>query len=162
MNSAKKIVGLTTLKGITQRLRREGKTIAFTNGCFDLLHLGHVSYLEAAKKNNRLLIVGLNSDASVKKIKGKGRPVVAQRQRARILASLACVDYVTIFNESTPLKVIQTLRPDILVKGADWKARQVVGAREVACYGGKVEFIKYLDHFSTTNLIKKIQRLCVY
>jgi len=161
VNSRNKIVGLKKLKGIIQRLRRKGQTIAFTNGCFDLLHIGHVSYLEAAKGNKRVLIIGMNSDASVRKIKGKDRPIVSQQERSRVLASLGCVDYVTIFNDETPLNVIKTLRPDVLIKGADWKTKEVVGAREVVATGGKVEFIKYLDNFSTTNLIKKIQGMCV-
>ena len=160
MNSKKKIVSLKNLAASTERLRRQGKTIAFTNGCFDLLHMGHVSYLEMAKKDNRVLIVGMNSDASVRKIKGNNRPIVAQAERARVLAALGCVDFVTIFNEQTPLKVITTIKPDVLIKGADWKNKEVVGAREITAHGGKVEFITYVDHFSTTKLVKKIQGMC--
>ena len=155
-----KIVGLEILKGKLARHRREGKQIAFTNGCFDILHLGHVSYLEAAKGKNRILIVGLNSDASVKRLKGPDRPINSQKARAYVLAALSFVDYVIIFNEDTPLRLIKSVKPDVLIKGADWKGKEVVGSDVVKQSGGKVEFIKYITSYSTTNTIAAIQKTC--
>ncbi len=157
-NSQYKIVSLNTLKKNISHLRRQGKKIAFTNGCFDIIHAGHVSYLEAAKKKGRVLVVGLNSDRSVRRIKGPQRPIVGEKERARVLGALGCVDYVTMFREDTPLKLIRALKPDVLIKGADWKGKPVVGQDVVRPYGGRVEFIKYLPQFSTTNVIKKIRR----
>ncbi len=158
MNTDKKIVSLAALKRNISRLRRQGKTIAFTNGCFDILHYGHVSYLESAKKHNRVLIVGLNSDSSVKKIKGSKRPIIKQKERAVLLAALACVDFVVIFKEETPLNLIRAVKPDVLIKGADWKNKTAVGSDIVKSYGGKMEFIKYLSNFSTTNIIETIAK----
>ncbi|MCR4337089.1 MAG: D-glycero-beta-D-manno-heptose 1-phosphate adenylyltransferase [Candidatus Omnitrophica bacterium] len=157
MTSFQKIVTLPSLRRRIPHLRSQGLTIAFTNGCFDILHLGHVRYLEAAKKKNRVLIVGLNSDASVRKIKGPTRPVNSQEARAGVLAALSCVDFVVIFKEHTPYKLIQTLEPDVLIKGADWKGKEVVGADVVKARGGRVELIKYVDGCSTTDIIKKIE-----
>ena len=156
MNFRKKIVSLRSLKRIIVRFKKQRKTIAFTNGCFDILHYGHVSYLNAAKKPNRVLVVGLNSDASVQRIKGTGRPIVSEKSRAAVLASLACVDYVVIFREDTPLGIIKTLKPDILIKGADWKQKDIVGAEIVKSHGGRVEFIKYEEHFSASSIIQSI------
>ena len=156
MDSQKKILSLNTLKKTLARLRKNGKTIAFTNGCFDILHAGHVSYLEAAKKKGRILVVGLNSDHSVRRIKGPGRPIVGEKERAQVLSALNCVDYVTIFNAQTPLKLIQVVKPDVLIKGADWKNKTVVGQDIVEKNGGRVELIKYLPRFSTTKIIDKI------
>ncbi len=149
---------MEALKRRIPRLRRQGKTIAFTNGCFDILHRGHVQYLEEAKHKNRVLIVGLNSDSSIRKIKGPRRPVVPQKARAAVLAALACVDYVMIFNEETPARAIGELRPDVLIKGADWKGKGVAGGDIVRRYGGKVEYIPYVPGFSTTRLIQAIYR----
>ena len=161
MNSQKKVIDkLATLQKIILRLRKQGKTIVFTNGCFDILHLGHVSYLEAAKKPNRILIVAVNSDGSVRKIKGKNRPIARQGERARVLAALACVDYVTIFNEETPYRLIKALKPDVLIKGADWKGKDVIGRDIIKPYGGKVELIKYLNRYSTTRIIQTIVAKC--
>lgn len=160
MNIKNKIVSLNQLRRIVGTLRRQKKTIAFTNGCFDILHAGHVQYLEKAKKKNRILIVGLNSDSSVRKIKGPKRPIVCEKARAYILAALNMVDYVVIFNEETPYRVIKTLEPDILAKGADWKGKAVVGEDVVLKRGGKVELISYLDNFSTTNIIQSILKNC--
>ena len=157
MNSQNKIVTLSKLRKIVARLHRR-KKIAFTNGCFDILHFGHTGYLEKAKKPDRLLIVAVNSDASVKKLKGKGRPVNAQRERTRVLAALSCVDFVTVFREQTPEKTIQALKPDILIKGADWEGKEITGARFVRSYGGKVEFIPYINGFSTTKIIRAIAK----
>ena len=138
--------------------RKRGQAIAFTNGCFDLIHAGHVSYLQKAKGNGRLLIVGLNSDRSVERIKGANRPIQNQQNRAAVLAALECVDYVTIFSEDTPYKLIDALRPDVLIKGADWKGKEVVGREVVEANGGKVEFIKYIEGQSTSQIMDKIIR----
>ena len=147
-----KILSLPALLKKLPALRRQGKTIAFTNGCFDLMHIGHVKYLEEASKGNRVLIVGLNSDASIHRIKGPSRPIVVQKSRAAVLAALESVDFVVIFNEATPYKIIAAIKPDILIKGADWKGKSVVGEDLVK----KVEFVKYIQGFSTTNIIEKI------
>jgi len=147
-----KILKLPALLKQLPTLRRQGKTIAFTNGCFDLMHIGHVKYLEDAGKGNRVLIVGLNSDVSIRRIKGPSRPIVVQKSRAAVLAALESVDFVVIFNEDTPYKTIATIKPDILIKGADWKGKIVVGEDLVK----KVEFVKYIKGFSTTNIIEKI------
>lgn len=152
-----KIVSLSQLKSKVSALKRAGKTVAFTNGCFDILHYGHVSYLEKAKKRGRILIVGLNSDASVRRLKGPARPVNPQLARASVLAALESVDYVTVFNEDTPEDLIRAICPDVLIKGADWKGKPVAGADTVKAHGGKVEFIKFVDHFSTTGIIKAIK-----
>ncbi|MDZ4241743.1 MAG: D-glycero-beta-D-manno-heptose 1-phosphate adenylyltransferase [Candidatus Omnitrophota bacterium] len=148
------------LKRQVARLRRQGRTVAFTNGCFDILHAGHVSYLEAAKKKDRVLIVGLNSDASVKRIKGPKRPVVGQKERAKVLAALGCVDFVAVFTEDTPYKLIAAVQPDVLVKGADWKGRDIAGSDIVKKRGGRVELIRYLPSWSTTNIIEAVRQTC--
>ena len=147
-----KILKLSALLKKLPALRRQGKTIAFTNGCFDLMHIGHVKYLEDAGKGNSVLIVGLNSDISTSSIKGPDRPIVTQKSRAAVLAALESVDFVVIFNEDTPYKTIAAIKPDILIKGADWKGKSVVGEDLVK----KVEFVKYIKGFSTTNIIEKI------
>ncbi len=158
MNTKSKIVKLSTLKKRIAQLRRRRKKIAFTNGCFDILHAGHIHYLEGAKRANRILIVGLNSDRSVRKIKGAKRPVVKEQQRASVLAALACVDHVILFGEETPLKLIEAIRPDILIKGADWKRKGAVGSESVKAYGGKIEYIKYLPGRSSTDIIKRVKK----
>ncbi len=139
-----------------EQLKKERKTIAFTNGCFDILHAGHVSYLEKAKNFADILIVGLNSDNSIKRLKGAKRPINSERDRAIILCGLSCVDYVVIFEEDTPIKLIKTIKPDILIKGADWKEKAVAGCDFIKSYGGKCQFIDLLDNHSTTNIIEKI------
>lgn len=158
MAISSKIVGLSKLKTELVRLRKAGKTIAFTNGCFDILHVGHVTYLEKSGKGNRVLVVGLNSDASTRRLKGPTRPVNPQKARAAVLAALESVDFVTIFNEDTPLKLIKALQPDILIKGADYKNQTVVGSDVVKARGGKVEFIKFVDNFSTTKIIEALKK----
>ena len=158
MNTKSKIVKLATLKKKIAQLRRRRKKIAFTNGCFDILHAGHVHYLQGAKKADRVLIVGLNNDRSVRKIKGAKRPIVKEQQRASILAALACVDHVILFGEETPLKLIEALKPDILIKGADWKRKGAVGSESVEANGGKIEYIKYLPGRSSTDIIKRIKK----
>ncbi|HNV23941.1 MAG TPA: D-glycero-beta-D-manno-heptose 1-phosphate adenylyltransferase [Candidatus Omnitrophota bacterium] len=161
MNLSQKIVSREFLKKKIRLLRQQKKTIAFTNGCFDILHAGHVSYLQKAKGKNRILIVGLNSNSSVKKIKGPNRPIVAEQERAFVLAGLSCVDFVTIFQEETPYDLIKYIQPDILIKGADWKEKQAVGADLVKARGGKVEYITYLPHCSSTRIIETILKKCV-
>jgi rfaE bifunctional protein nucleotidyltransferase chain/domain len=155
-----KIIGLSKLQKELARLRKNGKTIAFTNGCFDILHLGHVTYLEKSKKGNRVLVVGLNSDDSVRRLKGPSRPVNPQKARAAVLAALESVDYVAVFHEDTPIKLIQALRPDVLIKGADWKGKPVVGGDVVKTYGGKVEFITFVENFSTSKIIDRLNTRC--
>lgn len=156
MNTQNKIIKPDVLKRKFASLRKSGRKIAFTNGCFDILHFGHVSYLEKAKGRNRILVIGLNSDQSVRAIKGPRRPIIAQEGRARLLAGLACVDFVVLFDEPTPQSLIAFLKPDILIKGADWQGQEIAGAAEVKSSGGKVEFIEYVDGFSTTNIIRDI------
>ncbi len=160
VNFKKKIVSRAALKKIVARERKKGKTIAFTNGCFDIIHYGHVSYLTSAKKDKRVLVVGVNSDASIRAIKGPHRPIITEKARAAVLAAFACVDYVTIFKEPTPYRLIKALQPDILVKGADWKGKAVVGSDIVRQRGGKVEFIKFVDRYSTTEIIESILKKC--
>ena len=137
-------------------LRREGKRIVFTNGCFDLLHPGHVHTLTQAKALGDVLVVAINSDASVKRLKGERRPILNQEERAVMLSALAMVDYVTIFAENTPREVIRLLLPDVLVKGGDWGADAVVGREVVEANGGEVVLIPYQAGFSTTDIIERI------
>lgn len=154
----KKIKSTNALKAIISRLKKNGRKIVFTNGCFDLLHYGHVKYLEDAKDKGDILVVALNSDSSVRKIKGKNRPLVCQQDRARILAGLESVDYVVLFKENTPLETIKQIKPDILIKGADWKKCDIVGADFVLSHKGKVSTVPLLKNRSTSNLIKKIAK----
>ena len=142
---------------MVRRLQRRGESVALTNGCFDLLHAGHLRYLEQTKRLADVLIVAINSDASVRRLKGPSRPYVPAQDRARLVAALKPVDYVTLFSESTPIRVIRALRPDVLVKGADWKGKGVVGRREVESWGGRVVLMPYLKGRSTTSLVEKIQ-----
>ncbi|MDD2751542.1 MAG: D-glycero-beta-D-manno-heptose 1-phosphate adenylyltransferase [Candidatus Omnitrophica bacterium] len=159
MEIDKKIKSLAQLKKIIFQLQAKGKKIVFTNGCFDILHYGHVKYLSDAKKNGDILVVAINTDTSVKKIKGKNRPIVNQADRARVVAGLASVDFVVLFNQQTPLETITALKPDILVKGGDWKKKDIVGADFVCGRGGKVLTINFLKNRSTTGLIKKIAKI---
>jgi len=138
--------------------RGEGKKIAFTNGCFDILHAGHVQYLREARKTGDLLILGLNSDTSVRAIKGEKRPLIPQVERAEVVASLTAVDYVTVFDETTPLRLIEYLQPDCLVKGGDWQEDAVVGGDLVRSWGGKVVIVPLTEGISTTNIVDKILR----
>ncbi len=133
--------------------------IVFTNGCFDILHYGHIKYLEDAKRLGDILVVGLNSDASVKRIKKTARPIINQLDRARILSGLASVDYVTIFTQDTPEALIKAVKPGVLVKGGDWGKDDIVGADFVSSYGGKVVTIPYIKGRSTSEIIDKIKRL---
>lgn len=155
----KKIKQLKELQEIIARLKAKGKKVVFTNGCFDLLHYGHVQYLEEAKRKGDILVVALNSDASVRRIKGKKRPLVSQKDRLKVVAALESVDYVVVFEEDTPLKAIKLLKPDILIKGADWQKSNIVGGDFVTSYGGRVATVKLSAGRSTTKLIKKIAKL---
>lgn len=154
----KKIKSLSSILRIVSRFRREGKSIGFTNGCFDILHPGHVHYLERAKKYVDILILGLNSDKSVRKIKGPNRPVNNHNDRAKVIAGLDAVDYVVIFDDPTPYEIVKKIKPDYLFKGGDWKKSEVVGREIVESYGGRVVIIPYLKGYSTTSVIKKICR----
>ena len=153
----KKIKNLPNAVTAIRKLQKNNKKIVFTNGCFDILHAGHVNYLSKAKSLGDVLVIGLNSDSSVKKLKGKTRPVVSQKNRALLLAALEVVDFVVVFNEPTPAKLIKAVKPDILVKGGDWKKEEIVGAEFVESYGGKVKSLAYIKGLSTRDLIAKIQ-----
>jgi len=141
---------------IIKELKAKGKRIVFTNGCFDLLHIGHVRYLEEAKALGDVLVVGVNSDTSVRKLKGPKRPILPEEERAEILSGLGCVDYVTLFKEMDPLKLITSLHPDVLVKGGDWAKEQIVGREVVERSGGEVVIIPFVGKASTSNLIGTI------
>ena len=154
-----KIYTLPTLLCKLEQLRLTGTTVSFTNGCFDILHKGHIASLSQAAAEASVLIVGVNSDASTKKLKGEGRPVNDQESRALLLASLLIVDAVVIFDEETPLELIKAIKPDVLVKGGDYTIDQIVGAKEVQAYGGKVVINPIVEGYSTTGLIAKIQKL---
>lgn len=151
-----KIKSQVALSNIIAKLRRQKKRVVFTNGCFDILHVGHVEYLSRARRLGDLLVIGLNSDRSVRAIKGKTRPINAERDRAKVLAALYCVDYITIFSDKTPDILIRALKPDILVKGGDWKVKDIVGADFVMSYGGRVARIPFVKGYSTTSVIGKI------
>jgi len=153
-----KIVGLERLQNALKAHRQQKERIVFTNGCFDILHVGHVRYLSAAKALGGILVVGLNSDASVRRIKGKGRPINSETDRAVVLAALTCVDYVVVFEEPDPLHLIQILEPDVLVKGADWETAQIVGADRVLDRGGEVIRIPLVEGVSTSGIIEKIRK----
>lgn len=141
------------------REKRNGKRVVFTNGCFDLLHPGHIESLETARAMGDVLIVGINSDASVRTLKGPGRPVIPAEERAEILASLECVDAVLIFEELTPQRVIAALLPDVLVKGGDWPGNQIVGREEVEAAGGKVVRVEVVQGYSTSEILRKIREM---
>ena len=137
---------------------RSGRRVVFTNGCFDLLHPGHIRSLEQARALGDLVVVGLNSDASVRGLKGPARPVLPQEDRAAILAALAAVDYIVIFDQPTPREILARLRPDVLVKGADWNLDSIAGREEVEAGGGRVESVPLEPGFSTTNLVDELHR----
>lgn len=156
MGSEVKIKDIRDLKKALEKKRGSGNKIVFTNGCFDILHIGHVRYLEEAKKLGDILVVAINSDSSVRGIKGEGRPIVPQDERGRILAALEFVDYVTIFDEPDPYSIIKELQPDILVKGGDWGKEAIVGRDIVEARGGKVHSIPIVEGVSTSRIIDKI------
>lgn len=151
-----KIKTHAALKNIIAALHKKKKRIVFTNGCFDILHVGHVEYLSRARKMGDALVIGLNSDRSVRAIKGKTRPINSQADRAKVLAALYFVDYITIFEDPTPERLIRLLKPDVLVKGADWKVKDIIGNDFVMSYGGKVARIPFVKGYSTTSVINKI------
>ncbi|EKV56636.1 D-glycero-beta-D-manno-heptose 1-phosphate adenylyltransferase [Brachyspira hampsonii] len=148
----KKLIERNNLDTVLNKYREENKKIVFTNGCFDILHRGHVEYLQKARELGDLLILGLNSDDSVKRLKGNDRPINNEIDRAIVLSALECINYISIFDEDTPLELIKIVRPDILVKGGDYKIENVVG-RE---YSKETVLIDFVDGYSTTNIIKKI------
>lgn len=154
MENPQKLKSLPELSGILETARTNGKKIIFTNGCFDILHRGHASYLRAAKALGDLLVVGLNADASVKRLKGPERPINNEADRAYLLESLACVDYVVIFTEDTPYELLSVIKPDVLVKGGDYQIDQVVG-REFA---GAVQLISFVEGYSTTQLVAQMKK----
>ena len=156
MNALDKIVTLEDLVTRLVRIRKSGQKIVFTNGCFDIMHVGHVRYLAEARSQGDMLIVGLNSDGSMRTIKGDKRPIVGQAHRAEVLASLGCVDCVVLFEEPDPLRLIQTIKPDVLVKGEDWAADAIIGAEDVKARGGKIVRISFVEKASTTGIIQTI------
>ena len=154
-----KILERGALRNKLEVLRKKGKKIAFTNGCFDILHVGHVRYLREAKKTADVLVLALNSDSSVRSIKGEKRPLINEKERAEILAALEFINFVTIFEESTPLELIKYLKPDILIKGGDWPEEKVVGREEIKKWGGRVVIIPEIEGKSTTNIVEKIKQI---
>ena len=151
-----KIKSLDEIVQIRQQLRRSSRRLVFTNGCFDLLHAGHVRYLSQARALGDALVIGLNSDRSVAALKGEGRPIVPEAERAEVLAALACVDYIFIFDDLTPQNVIDAIVPDVLVKGADWGISDIVGRQTVENAGGTVRNIPIVEGTSTSSIIKRV------
>ena len=154
-----RVVSLQELKPIIDDLRRRGGKVVFTNGCFDILHAGHVQYLKEAKSLGDILIVGINSDSSVKAIKGEKRPIIPQDERVEVLSALECVDYVVLFDDPTPLRLIEEIGPDVLVKGEDWERDKIVGKEVVERRGGEVKRVPLKEGVSTTGIIERICRL---
>lgn len=152
-----KIISRQKIQSLSGQLKIRGKKIVFTNGCFDILHIGHIRLINEAKKMGDILILGLNSDSSIRKNKGSGRPIINQVERSEILASLGSVDYLVIFNEKSVHKLISQIKPDVLVKGGDYQKEGVVGWEIVESYGGKVEIIDCVKDRSTSAIIQKIQ-----
>lgn len=150
------ILSVEKLAEIRIQLKNENKKVVFTNGVFDILHAGHVDYINKAKEKGDVLIVALNSDLSVKKIKGENRPIVSQSERGFIISNLKAVDYVTFFDEETPYEVIKIIVPDVLIKGADWAPENIVGKDIVEANGGTVQTIEFVNQTSTTNIIKTV------
>ncbi|MDD5284755.1 MAG: bifunctional D-glycero-beta-D-manno-heptose-7-phosphate kinase/D-glycero-beta-D-manno-heptose 1-phosphate adenylyltransferase HldE [Desulfuromonadaceae bacterium] len=158
-DSDSKIKTLDVLTSVIRAEKSRGRRVVFTNGCFDLLHAGHVKYLQKARSLGDILVLGLNSDASVRRLKGEKRPLIAEEERAHILAALDCIDYVIIFDEDTPLELIMALKPDILAKGGDYTIEGVVGKDFVEAYGGRVELVSFVDGKSTSNIIERVLEL---
>jgi rfaE bifunctional protein nucleotidyltransferase chain/domain len=159
METKNKILSIDSALEIINTWKKQDKKIVFTNGCFDILHIGHVDYLEKARNTGDKLILGLNTDESVRKLKGSNRPVIDEMSRARILAALSFVDMVILFNEDTPLNLITAIKPDILVKGNDYKIENIVGAKFVMENGGKVITLDLVERVSTTKIIEKIKSI---
>jgi D-glycero-beta-D-manno-heptose 1-phosphate adenylyltransferase len=157
MNSTDKIYTLPQLQAQLQAWRQQGHKIVFTNGCFDLLHLGHVDYLEKSRQLGDKLVLGLNTDTSISRIKGPSRPLQDEMSRARVMASLLFVDAVVLFDDDTPLELIKAVQPDILVKGDDYTIENIVGQEVVTARGGEVKTVPLVKGYSTTNIVKKIE-----
>jgi len=157
VSTSEKIRSQDAMKAQVLEWQNQGLKVVFTNGCFDILHLGHIDYLEKARQLGDRLVVGLNADNSVRKLKGENRPVNPENARSRMLAALSFVDGVTVFSEDTPKQLIEQLIPDILVKGSDYSIETIVGADIVLKHGGKVETIDLVSGYSTTNIIEKIK-----
>lgn len=153
-----KILTRTRAAQVLRRAQRRGERVVFTNGCFDLLHVGHVRSLEEARSHGDRLLVAINTDRSVRRLKGPGRPVVGERQRAEVLAGLACVDWVVLFGEETPLRVIRALRPDVLAKGGDWKLDQIVGREDVEGWGGRVVRLRQVPGVRTSAVVERMAK----
>ena len=153
-----KIVSRQEIQKIARILKKSNKKIVFTNGCFDIIHAGHIEYLREAKKLGDILILGLNSDSSVQKLKGRNRPINDENARAIVLSEFKSVDYIVIFQEDTPYDLIEIVKPDVLVKGGDWKETEIVGADIVKKYGGIVKSLEFKEGFSTTKIIEKIKK----
>ena len=158
LRADRKIASMATLARIVRRAQAKGRRVVFTNGCFDLLHAGHVTLLEQAKQAGDLLVVGINSDRSIRRLKGPTRPIVGERDRARLLAALESVDYVTIFGDPMPARLIAQLRPRVLVKGADWGQGQIVGRDVVEAGGGRVVRVPLVAGRSTSRLVERMGR----
>lgn len=152
-----KIIHVYKIADIVKELHTSDRKIVFTNGCFDIIHAGHVSYLSQAKALGDILIVGLNSDSSVSRLKGDDRPINAEQDRAIVLAAFSFVDYVVIFEEDTPYELIKQIQPDILVKGGDWQASEIVGSDIVMEHGGVVQSLNFVEGLSTTSIIDKLK-----
>ena len=155
--SLEKLLSTKQAKELIEKLQKTGKKIVFSNGCFDILHVGHVDYLERARLLGDFLVIGLNTDDSVRRLKGKLRPIVKEQDRAKVLGALECVDAVVFFDEDTPKELIEDLNPNILVKGADYSVEQIVGADFVLANGGSVETIDLVQGKSTSSLIERIK-----
>lgn len=153
-----KIKSPRQLKSIILKLKRRKKKIAFTNGCFDILHYGHVAYLEKARSSADVLVVALNSDSSLRRIKGRGRPIINLKNRLAIVAALEAVDFVTSFSQDTPFELIKLIKPDFLIKGGDWRRNRIVGKKLVDSYGGIVKTLAYVKGQSTSKIIRRIGR----
>lgn len=160
MGMKNKIFNLNELKGIIKRKQEEGLSIVFTNGCFDLLHVGHTRYLTEAKEKGDILIVGINSDSSIKRLKGEQRPIINEEERAELLSYLEMVDYIVVFDEPTAEKLISVLKPDIYVKGGDYRIEELPEARIVEENGGKVELVSMVEGVSTTEILSRIIGSC--
>ena len=154
-----KIVGADELRQVVSRLKNEGKKVVASSGCFDIIHAGHVTYLEEAAAKGDVFVLFLNSDSSVKQLKGDLRPIVPQQERAVVIAGLGCVDYVCIFDETTPCRMIDIIQPDSFIKGGDYEGKWIPEMDATAKYGGNVEYVSMVDGFSTTNIIEKIMRV---
>ncbi len=154
-----KVKSIKEISKIVEEYRNLNKKICFTNGCFDILHSGHIKYLYAASKMADILIIGLNSDISVKKLKGNNRPINNEKDRALLLSVICFIDYIVIFNEDTPYNIIKHIKPDLLVKGGNWREKEIVGADIVRSYGGEVKSLSFHGDYSTSGIIRKMRNL---